>query len=279
MSHVRINDVWADGGSGRITAAGASLECASWGPAPGAAPTILLLHEGLGCVALWRDFPAKLAEATGCGVLAYSRAGYGRSDPAPLPWPLDYMTREAIDVLPEVLDRTGFERGILMGHSDGATIAAIHAGSVPDRRVRGLCLMAPHFFPEETGLAAIAAARTAFDNGDLRNRLTRYHADAENAFRGWNDVWLDPRFKGWNASDAIDYWRIPVLAIQGLQDPYGTLAQIDEIDRRIHAPLETVILDDCRHSPHLDQPNATLAAIQEFVRRLERLERENVKVA
>ena len=154
---------WRGGASGFLTIEGKRLETFCRGPAPDAAPTIVMLHEGLGCVALWRDFPEQLAAATGLGVFAYSRAGYGQSDPAPLPRPLDYMTREARETLPAVLEAIGFERGILLGHSDGASIAAIYAGTVEDFRVRGLVLMAPHFFTEESGLAAIATAREAYE--------------------------------------------------------------------------------------------------------------------
>lgn len=270
---------WKDGGAGTIVAGGTELECASWGPAPGSAPTLVLLHEGLGCVAMWRDFPAKLVEATGFGVFAYSRAGYGRSGPAALPRPNDYMTREAVDVLPEVLDRAGFRRGVLMGHSDGATISAVYAGSIPDMRVRGLCLMAPHFFVEGTTLASIAAAKKDFESGDLRDKLAGFHDDADAAFRGWCDAWLDPDFKNWDVGDAIDHWRVPTLAIQGRQDPYGTLAQIEEIESRAYSPAETLVLDGCGHSPHIERPDDVIEGVGDFAGRLERLEREVVKVA
>ena len=164
-----------------------------------------MLHEGLGCTALWRDFPRQLTEATGFGVFAFSRAGYGQSDAAELPRPLDYMTREAIDVLPQVLDAIGFERGILLGHSDGASIAAIYAGSVEDFRVRGIVLMAPHFFTEPMGLAEIAKAKIAYEQSDLRAKMAKYHKDPDNAFHGWNDAWLHPQFKQWNIAEVIDY--------------------------------------------------------------------------
>ncbi|WP_137701501.1 alpha/beta fold hydrolase [Marimonas lutisalis] len=263
---------WCDGASGFVEAGGKRLECRAVGPAPHEAPTIVLLHEGLGCVALWRGFPEALAHATGMGVFVYSRAGYGQSDANPLPWPLDYMTREAVDVLPDVLDAIGFQRGILLGHSDGATIAAIHAGSVEDFRVRGLVLMAPHFFTEEIGLAEIEKARDAYETTDLREKMAKYHKDPDNAFRGWNDSWLAPGFRTWNVADVIDYLRVPVLAIQGEGDQYGTLAQIDEIATRAYAPVETLILSDCRHSPQFDQPEKVLTAISDFTTRLERIE-------
>ncbi len=260
-------------------AGGKALEYACWGPPPDAAPTVVMLHEGLGCLALWRDFPERLVQATGFGVMAYSRAGYGRSDRADLPRPLDYMTREAVGVLPQVLDAIGFRRGVLMGHSDGATIAAEYAGRVPDHRVRGLVLMAPHFFTEPAGLAEIARARDAYETGDLRARLARHHADPDNAFRGWNDAWLHPGFRDWNVGEVIDYMRIPTLAIQGREDQYGTLRQIDEIESRAYSPVDTLILDDCRHAPQQDRPDAVLDAVAEFCARLERIEAAEVATA
>jgi pimeloyl-ACP methyl ester carboxylesterase len=250
--------------TGWLTADGKRLEWAHWGPAPAAAPTILLLHEGLGCLALWRDFPAQLAAATGCGVTAFSRAGYGRSDPADLPRPVDYMTHEAVTVLPQVLAATGFRRGLLLGHSDGATIAAEYGGRVADPRLLGLVLMAPHVFTEPEGLAEIARARTAYAGGTLRERLARYHSDPDHSFRGWNDAWLNPAFAGWNVTSALAGIRVPVLAIQGLQDQYGTLAQIAAIEQGSPAPVERLILQPCRHAPHLEQPQAVLAAVAAF---------------
>ncbi len=270
---------WTNAPGARLTADRKSLEYACYGPPPGEAPTIVMLHEGLGCVTLWRDMPQKLADATGFGVCVYSRAGYGASDPADMPRPLDYMTREAEDSLGAVLDAIGFQHGILLGHSDGATIATIYAGSISDQRVRGLILIAPHFFTEASGLAAIRAAGEAYASGDLKARLAKYHSDPDIAFKGWHDAWTDPGFEAWNVADAIDHLRIPVLAIQGRDDAYGTLAQVTEIEERIYSPIETAILDDCGHAPQIDQPQATMAAITEFCERLERLEREEVKIA
>lgn len=249
---------------GRLTAGGKSLHYACTGPHPDEAPTLILLHEGLGSVGLWRDFPVRLAAATGFGVMAYSRAGYGRSDPAALPRPLDYMTREAVEVLPQVLDHIGVQRGILLGHSDGATIAAIHAGTMADMRIGGVITMAPHFFTEPMGLAAIARAKDAFDAGDLRARLARHHDDPDNAFRGWNDAWLDPAFEAWNVAEVLSGIRVPVLAIQGIADEYGTLAQIEEIEKHCLAPVEVLVLEDCRHAPFLDQPDAVLCVVTRF---------------
>ncbi len=255
---------WMDGAGGRIVADGKRLEALAFGPSPRAAPTIVMLHEGLGCVALWRDFPARLAAATGWGVFVYSRAGYGQSDPVDLPRPLDYMTREARFSLPQVLDVIGFRRGLLLGHSDGASIAAIYAGEHADERVEGLVLMAPHVFTEEPGLASIAEAKRAYETGDLRLKLARYHAHVDSAFLGWNEAWLDPGFKAWNIEEFVDRWRIPSLLIQGADDQYGTIAQIHAIEARTPAPVANVVLKACRHSPHLEQPRATLDAAVEF---------------
>jgi pimeloyl-ACP methyl ester carboxylesterase len=255
-----------------VTINGSKLECRFWGGSPASKPAIILLHEGLGSVELWRSFPLRLSEQTGHSVFAYSRAGYGRSDPVPLPRPLDYMTREAVDVLPQVLNVIGFKRGILLGHSDGASIAAIYAGSVTDFRVRGLCLMSPHFFTEAEGLAAIAEAKVQYECGDLRERMAKYHAAPDNAFRGWNGAWLDPGFKSWNIEDSIAHIRVPVLAIQGRGDQYGTLAQIDALVNGSYAPVDAVILEDCKHSPHIEQQDRTIAAVSEFLARLTRIE-------
>jgi pimeloyl-ACP methyl ester carboxylesterase len=177
-----------------------------------------------------------------------------------------------------VLDQAGVTRAILLGHSDGASIATIYAGSVSDMRVRGLILMAPHFFTEVVGLDAIRASWDAYTNGGLRDRLAPYHSDVDAAFYGWHDAWTDPGFHAWNIADAIDHLRVPVLAIQGRQDVYGTLAQITELAERMYAPIETCILDGCGHAPHREKPDQTLAAISEFCARLLRLEQEDVRL-
>jgi pimeloyl-ACP methyl ester carboxylesterase len=244
------------------------LECRVWGGLPVERPTIVLLHEGLGSVALWRSFPEQLAVRTGCCVFAYSRAGYGGSDPAELPRPRDYMEREAVDVLPQVLDAIGFKRGVIVGHSDGASIAAIHAGSFADARVRGVGLIAPHFFTEPMGLAAIAEARAHYETGGLRDRLARHHANADNAFRGWSGAWLDPGFRSWNIDRFIGAIRSPILAVQGRDDQYGTLRQMEALTKGARAPLHIEIIENCRHSPHLEQPERTLAIVSDFVARV-----------
>jgi pimeloyl-ACP methyl ester carboxylesterase len=246
---------------------GRAVEAAWWG-APNPGPTLVLLHEGLGCVALWRDFPQRLADATGCGVFAYSRFGYGASDGAALPWPMDYMHREAAR-LPRVLDAAGIGRCVLVGHSDGGSIAAIAAGSRQDFRLRGLVLISPHFFVEDLSIASIAAAKVAYETGDLRARLGRYHRDVDNAFHGWNGAWLDPRFRAFDLTPEIAHLRIPVLALQGTEDPYGTRRQLDVLAAESYAPVEVHLIDGARHAAHLEAPAAVDAAVTDFVRRLE----------
>lgn len=258
---------------------GVALEYACYGPSPDQAPTIVILHEGLGCLALWRDFPQRVAERTGMGVFVYSRRGYGKSDPVDLPRPLDFMTREATEVLPVILEQIGLRRGLLLGHSDGATISAIYAGSIADHRIRGLILMAPHFFTEPPGLLEIEKAAQAFDAGPLREKLNSYHRDAEGAFRGWADTWLNPEFREWNVADVIDYLRIPILVIQGLDDQYGTLAQISEVEDRAYSPVDRLILAGCKHAPHQEFPEQVLDGVGEFVDRLQRIEAARVQMA
>jgi len=244
------------------------LEYRMIGPRPDAAPTLVLLHEGLGCVAGWGSFTQELAAATGAGVFAYSRAGYGNSSPASLPRPLSFMHEEALDVLPRVLDAIGFRRGLLVGHSDGASIAAIYAGSIQDHRVRGLVLMAPHFFTEDMGIAEIARTRTAFETGPLRAKLARWHADPDNAFHAWCGPWLDPEFRKWDLSDELAHIRVPVLIVQGEDDQYGTLRQIEVAQQECYCPVDVAMLPNTRHAPHREAPEATLRAISDFVSRL-----------
>jgi pimeloyl-ACP methyl ester carboxylesterase len=247
---------------------GLRIEAQWHGPKPDQAPTLVLLHEGLGSVAMWRDFPRALAARAGYGVLVYSRRGYGKSDPRPLPWPRSYMHDEAFDVLPHVLDHAGIRKTVLIGHSDGASIATIYAGGVQDFRVRGLALMAPHFFVEDISIESIAAARQAYEQGDLRERLARYHCDVDVAFWGWNRAWLDRGFRDWRIDDYVAHVRVPMLMIQGADDQYGTTAQLKLAEEDAYCPVETLVLENCRHSPHLDQPEATLSAITDFTYRV-----------
>ncbi len=242
------------------------LEAQWWEPPPEATPTLVLLHEGLGCVALWRDFPEALAAATGCGVFAYSRCGYGGSGPVTLPRPMSYMHDEALEVLPQVLEAAGIQQAVLIGHSDGGSIAAIHAGSARDPRVLGVVLIAAHFFVEEVNIASIGAIKADYERGELRGRLARYHRDVEVAFRGWNDAWLDPRFRAFDITEYVARIRVPVLALQGADDPYGTEEQLRVLERVATCPVETRLVAGARHAPHLEARQATLDAIVPFVR-------------
>jgi pimeloyl-ACP methyl ester carboxylesterase len=244
---------------------GVHLESRWIGPGPKAAPTIVMLHEGLGSLTQWKDWPDQVAGATGCGVFVYSRAGYGGSDPVSLPRPLTYMHDEALQVLPKLLDRIGFEHGLLLGHSDGASIATIYAGSIEDFRIRGLVLIAPHFFVEDLSIRSIEQARVAYETEDLRERLARYHgANVDCAFRGWNGAWLDPAFRRWDIRETIGYIRVPILILQGSDDQFGTTAQIDAAKDEAYCPVDAVMIDGAGHAPHLDQPDQTLAAVSGF---------------
>ena len=244
------------------------LEYRMLGPRPDTAPVLVLLHEGLGSAGVWGVFAQELAAATGAGVFAYSRAGYGRSSPAELPRSISFMHDEATQVLPRVLDAIGFRRGLLVGHSDGASIAAIYAGTVQDHRVRGLALMAPHFITEDMGITEIRRAKTAFEQGDLRGKLARLHANVDNAFYSWCGPWLDPEFRNWDLSDALAHIRVPVLIVQGENDQYGTVRQIEVAQEECYCPVEIALLPDTRHAPYRESPEATLGAICEFANRL-----------
>ena len=244
------------------------LEYRMIGPRPDVAPTIVMLHEGLGCVGLWGDFPDRLQQATGCGVFVYSRAGYGQSSPVKLPRPFSFMHDEARETLPRLLDQIGFQRGLLLGYSDGGSIAAIYAGSQQDYRVGGLVLMAPHFFTEDHGIESILQARTAYETGDLRQRLARWHADVDNAFKGWCEAWLDPNFRKWDITEFLAYIRVPMLIVQGEDDQFGTVKQIEVAERECYCPVEVALLKGVKHSPQREAPEATLTAITEFVARV-----------
>jgi pimeloyl-ACP methyl ester carboxylesterase len=251
-----------------LRASGRRLDAAWWGPKP-PAPTLVLLHEGLGCVELWRDWPQRLARESGLGVLAYSRWGYGRSEPVELPRPLDYMEREGLGSVGQVLDAAGVQECVLVGHSDGASITLVHAGS-PRRHpsVRGLVLLAPHVFCEELSVQSIGRARDAYQRGELRARLRKYHGEnVDGAFWGWNRAWLDPSFKQWNIESCLKGIEVPVLAVQGVHDEYGTLAQLDAIERGVRGPFTRRVLEGCGHSPHRDQPELTTLAVVTFASR------------
>jgi pimeloyl-ACP methyl ester carboxylesterase len=265
--------------NGHLAIGDASLEYRMIGPRPDAAPTIVMLHEGLGSVSTWGEFPKVVAEKTGAGVFVYSRSGYGYSSTIKLPRQLDYMQREATDVLPKLLDAIGFKRGILFGHSDGATIAAWYGGSVQDHRVRGLILMAPHFFMEANNVEAIRKTVATYETTDLRPRLARHHADVDAAFKGWSGAWLDPGFAKFDTTDALAYIRVPVLVVHGAADPYGTLAQVKVVEEECYCPVETLVLDGVGHAPHREKPDETLAAVAAFTDRIFRAHGEGIESA
>lgn len=230
------------------------------------APTLVFLHEGLGSVSLWRDFPSGVAAITGCPVLVYSRYGHGNSEVLQEPRRVTYMHEEALDVLPELLDQLAIRAPILVGHSDGGSIALIYAGACD--RVRALILLAPHVFVEEISVASIAAAKVAFETTGLPEKLARHHQDVAKTFWGWNDIWLHPDFRRWNIEEYLPRIICPVLAIQGFDDEYGTMAQLDAIARQVTGVVKLVRLVNCKHSPHRDQPQQVLEAIAAFVAQL-----------
>jgi pimeloyl-ACP methyl ester carboxylesterase len=252
--------------SGFLSINGSDLEYRMIGPSPENAPIIVMLHEGLGSTGLWGDFPDKLQAATGAGVFAYSRAGYGASTPAKLPRPLDYMHIEALEVLPKLFDGIGFRRGLLVGHSDGASIAAIYAGSHQDHRVQGIALVAPHFIVEDISVKSIAEIKKTYETTELRAKLARWHKDVDNAFYGWNGAWLDPKFRDWDISDYLAYIRVPVAILQGADDQYGTMRQIEIAHEECYCLVDVTVIPGAGHSPHREAPEVTLNAIAGFAK-------------
>lgn len=257
--------------SGFIEAAGQRLEYLSIAGRAAGAPTIVLLHEGLGCVSMWKNFPALVHELTGLPVFVYTRAGYAGSSAAALPRGVDYMHREALDVLPAVLAAAGIDRCVLLGHSDGATIALIYAGGPPRQRsheclLSGLVLMAPHVFCEARSLAGIRAADRAFREGNLREGLRWHHGEqVDAAFRGWRDVWLSEDFAEMNICEYLPAIEAPALLIQGEGDEYGTLSQLDAIEHGVNGPVTRLVLKNCGHAPHRERPDEVLRALSTFM--------------
>jgi pimeloyl-ACP methyl ester carboxylesterase len=256
----------ASPGAARFEVLGQRLEYRWIGPQPDDAPTIVFLHEGLGCLGMWRDFPHRLASATGCGALVYSRLGYGGSDSVRGPRPIRFMHDEALRVLPAVIERLQLEEVILFGHSDGASIAIIYAGARLGP-VRALVLEAPHVFVETICTERIARIAEEYETTRLRERLARYHgANTDSMFKTWTDVWLRPEFLLWNIEEYLPTFESPVLVVQGQDDDYGTLAQIEAIGTRFRGPVKSLVLPRCGHSPHSDHPDEVLEAVTRFLR-------------
>jgi pimeloyl-ACP methyl ester carboxylesterase len=253
----------ADMQRGEVTVDGNRLETLLITPDGSDRATIVLLHEGLGSVALWKDFPTRLAVRTRRRVFVYSRYGHGNSARLTARREVNYMHHEGEVVLPAVLEQAGIEQPVLLGHSDGGSIAIIFAGKYPTA-AQALILEAPHVFVEDLSVESIARARTMYQTTDLPRRLGRYHTHVDEMFWGWNDIWLDPRFRSWNIEDYLDTIRCPVLLIQGQEDEYGTRRQLDAIARRV-AETQTVLLPQCGHSPHRDQPDSVLDRIEAFL--------------
>ena len=261
IAHHRRFDIHLHDGAGRLEA--------QWiGPGPDRAPTLVFLHEGLGCVRLWREVPARLAELTGFGALIYSRRGYGGSNACSLPRSVDFMHHEGLTVLPEVIGHTGIHDHFLVGHSDGGSIALIQAGGNPCPGLKGVVTLAAHVFCEELTRRSIRAARERYLKGNLKTRLAPYHGENTHcAFVGWSDAWLHPDFRSWTIEAFLPAIRVPVLAIQGEKDPYGSRAQLDIIRRNVGDGVDARLISDCGHAPHLEKPDAVLPAISAFVTR------------
>ena len=253
------------GKHGELIVDGKRLETLAYPPAAGK-PTIVMLHEGLGSVSMWRGFPEQLASTTNCGALVYSRYGHGRSDALREPRTVEFMHHEAEVVLPELLNRAEIDHPILLGHSDGASICILHAAAFPEIP-RAIILEAPHVFVEDLTISSIAKIREEYGKSALRAKLARHHQHADEMFHGWADIWLNSTFRKWNIEQRLDAVRCPVLVIQGQEDEYGTAAQVAAIERRVAYP-ETLMLPNCGHSPHRDQPHAMLEASAKFVEKI-----------
>ncbi|MCG8617261.1 MAG: alpha/beta hydrolase [Desulfobacterales bacterium] len=238
-------------------------------------PVLVFLHEGLGCIASWKDIPKQISKATNCHAFSYSRLGYGGSAPITLPRKINYMHVEALSLLPQILDAAGIREHIIIGHSDGGSIGIIHAGSrkagsgkTGSTDIKGLVTLAAHLFCEPVTVEGIREAKQRYLEGSLRDKLTRIHGpNTDTAFRGWNDTWLAPRFSQWNIQRYLRPIRVPVLAIQGVQDPYGTMAQLDAIKADVKT-AELFPVDRCGHFPHLEQREVVTGKILSFIKRL-----------
>lgn len=249
---------------GVLCVEGVNLEFCEYGERSEKSPTLVMLHEGLGSVAMWKSFPQQLQEKTGLHLFVYSRQSYGQSDPLPQARKPDYMLAEA-EVLNKALKTSDISQAILLGHSDGASIALLSAAHSRSFYISGLILMAPHVFCENISIESIQVAKQNFENGELRAGLEPYHKDVDNAFWRWNDIWLDEQFREWNIENCLDQISIPVLCIQGMNDEYGSEAQLEAISAACSGSVTIRLMENCRHAPHRDQNQATLETIGEFI--------------
>jgi len=253
-----------------LTIGNKRLEYCWVGPSNSEKPVLVFLHEGLGCIQLWRDFPQAICQKLGMRGFIYSRAGYGNSSPCELPRSISYMHDEAIDVLPQVLDKAGIENAILVGHSDGGSIALIYGGTCTTSRVKAIITLAAHVFSERQVYSAFVSARSSYQAGDLRARLQKYHgSNVDNAFWGWLNVWMTPEFESWNLEEFLPAIDLPAKIIQGVNDEYGTVSQVKAIIKGIGPNAASHMIPDCGHSPHLQQRAKTMEVICDFVKGLE----------
>ncbi len=243
------------------------IEFISFGDFSDGKPTLILLHEGLGSVSMWKEIPELIFRHTKLNVMVYSRFGYGESSDCELPRPLNYMTVEAEKYLPIIIKKLKIKNYILIGHSDGGTIAAL-ASSLGNNNLLGTILLAPHFFIEKSNLIAIKKTVNEYENGSLRPRLNKYHNNVDCAFNGWSNVWLNKKFKDWDITNCIPKIKIPVLGIQGLNDPYGSVEQLNIIQKKIKGTFKKKLINNCGHNPFNDHPKTTLELINNFIKNL-----------
>ena len=231
-------------------------------------PTLVFMHEGLGCVRMWKEFPERISERTGCPSFVFSRFGYGNSDQCPTPWKINFMHSQALTLLPRILKQAGIKEYILIGHSDGGSIGIIFAGGLNSKGLKGLITLAAHVFCEQCSVDSIQQAKTNYEHQDLKKALKKYHGqNTDNAFRGWNNAWLNPNFINWNIEKYLKKIKVPMLAIQGKDDQYGTDKQIAAIESQVNN-IESFLLDNCRHSPHFDQPETVLKIMTKFIHQI-----------
>lgn len=265
MTIALSRDILASGRDGFLEVEDLRLEARFLGPDPSSAPTLVFLHEGLGSAGLWKDLPERVAAATGCGVLMYSRHGYGASTRKPHPWPVTYLHDEALYWLPRVLDAAKIDRAILIGHSDGGSISAIAAGAGVVPQVQGVALLAPHVMVEQATMAGVNGAIQAFEKGRLRDHLARYHHHVDDAFWGWAKAWTQFGHAGWDVRPLLAGIKVPVLVLQGDDDEYGSAAQYESIRCAVSGPCEIKVLDRCRHLLYRDAPFQVVDSLVGFV--------------